>query len=42
MSEGFVGLTIEEAASTLGVSEGTAKRWWTYSRAWLYRDLRPK
>ena len=38
----FVGLTLEEAASTLGISEGTAKRWWVYSRAWLYRDLRPR
>jgi RNA polymerase sigma factor (TIGR02999 family) len=37
----FVGLTLEEAAQTLGISEGTAKRWWSYSRARLYRDLRP-
>jgi RNA polymerase sigma factor (TIGR02999 family) len=38
----FVGLTIEEAAQTLGISEGTAKRWWAYARAKLYRDLRPQ
>jgi len=37
----FVGLTLEEAARTMGVPEGTAKRWWTYARARLYRDLRP-
>ena len=37
----FAGLTLEEAAHALGVPEGTAKRWWTYSRAWLYRELRP-
>jgi RNA polymerase sigma factor (TIGR02999 family) len=35
----FVGMTIEEAAAALGVSEPTAKRHWTYARAWLYREL---
>ena len=35
----FAGFTLEEAARILGVPEGTAKRWWTYSRAWLYREL---
>lgn len=38
----FAGLTLEEAAQALGVPEGTAKRWWTYSRAWLYRELQPE
>jgi RNA polymerase sigma factor (TIGR02999 family) len=37
----FVGLTIEEAAEVLGVSEPTAKRDWTYARAWLFRAIRP-
>jgi RNA polymerase sigma factor (TIGR02999 family) len=37
----FVGLTIEKAARTLGIAEPTAKRGWAYSRAWLYRELRP-
>jgi RNA polymerase sigma factor (TIGR02999 family) len=35
----FVGLTIEDAAETLGISSATAKRWWTFARAWLYREL---
>lgn len=36
----FVGLSIEEAAEALGVSEPTAKRDWAYARAWLYREIR--
>jgi RNA polymerase sigma factor (TIGR02999 family) len=35
----FVGLTISEAAKVLGISEPTAKRYWTYARAWLYRKI---
>jgi RNA polymerase sigma factor (TIGR02999 family) len=35
----FAGLTLEEAAEALGISPATAKRWWAYSRAWLYREL---
>src|SRR5436190_121476 len=35
----FVGMTIEEAAKMLGISEPTAKRWWTYARAWLYSEM---
>lgn len=35
----FVGLTITEAAGALNISEPTAKRWWTYARAWLFREL---
>lgn len=31
----FVGMTLEEAAEALGVSERTAHRWWAYARAWL-------
>ena len=37
----FAGLTIEETAQTLGISEPTAKRWWAYSRAWLFQEMRP-
>ena len=36
----FVGLKIEEAAEVLGISIATAKRWWTYARAWLYHDIK--
>lgn len=35
----FAGLTIEEAAEALGVSPATAKRDWTYSRAWLFQAM---
>ncbi|MBE2215865.1 MAG: RNA polymerase subunit sigma, partial [Opitutaceae bacterium] len=35
----FVGLTLDEASQVLGISESTAKRWWAFARAWLYRDL---
>ncbi len=35
----FAGLTIEEAAEVLGVSAPTAKRDWTYARAWLFREI---
>ena len=35
----FAGLTIEEAAEVLGISRATAKRWWSYARAWLYQKV---
>ena len=35
----FAGLTIEEAADVLGISAPTAKRDWTYARAWLFRAI---
>jgi len=35
----FVGLTIEEAAQALGISPATAKRHWTYSKAWLLQAM---
>ncbi len=35
----FAGLTIEQAAELLGISAPTAKRDWTYARAWLYREI---
>ena len=35
----FAGLTIEEAADVLGISAPTAKRDWTYARAWLFRAM---
>jgi RNA polymerase sigma factor (TIGR02999 family) len=36
----FAGLTLPETARTLGISVPTAKRRWTYARAWLYREIR--
>jgi RNA polymerase sigma factor (TIGR02999 family) len=36
----FVGLTITEAADVLGISEPTAKRYWSFARAWLYEEMR--
>jgi RNA polymerase sigma factor (TIGR02999 family) len=35
----FVGLTSEQAAKVLGVSEPTVKRDWAYARAWLFRAM---
>jgi RNA polymerase sigma factor (TIGR02999 family) len=35
----FAGMTIEEAAQALGISEPTAKRWWAFARAWLFREI---
>ena len=35
----FAGMTIEEAASVLRISEATAKRWWVYARAWLHAEV---
>ncbi|MEC9129741.1 MAG: ECF-type sigma factor, partial [Verrucomicrobiota bacterium] len=35
----FVGLTNTQAARVLNISERTAKRNWSYARAWLYRCI---
>jgi RNA polymerase sigma factor (TIGR02999 family) len=35
----FGGLSIEEAAEVLGVSPGTAMRDWTFTKAWLRREI---
>ena len=32
-------VTGDEAARTIGVSPATADRYWTFARAWLYREL---
>jgi RNA polymerase sigma factor (TIGR02999 family) len=32
----FAGLSIQEAATALGISAATAKRHWIYARSWLY------
>ena len=36
----FAGLTLEQAAVVLGVSEPTSKRWWAYARAWLFEECK--
>ena len=36
----FVGLSFAEAAEVLGISEPTAKRYWSFARAWLYEEIR--
>jgi len=35
----FVGLTLKEAALVLGISEPTARRDWSYARAWLFNEI---
>ena len=35
----FLGLSVEETAQTLGVSEGTVRRDWSLARAWLHREI---
>jgi RNA polymerase sigma-70 factor, ECF subfamily len=35
----FAGLSFEEIAEVLSISDRTAKRDWTMARAWLYREL---
>jgi RNA polymerase sigma factor (TIGR02999 family) len=37
----FGGLKFQEIAEVLKVSEVTVRRDWTFSRAWLYAELRP-
>jgi len=36
----FVGMTIEQAAEALDISERTAKRYWTFARAWLHEEIK--
>ena len=35
----YAGLSVEETAAALGVSDRTVNREWNYARAWLYRAL---
>jgi RNA polymerase sigma factor (TIGR02999 family) len=35
----FIGLTVEEAAQVMGISERTALRDWAYARAWLVNEM---
>jgi RNA polymerase sigma factor (TIGR02999 family) len=36
----FAGLTLKEVAEALGLSERTAKRHWSYAKAWLFDSIR--
>lgn len=36
----FVGMTIEQSAEALGLSERTAKRYWAFARAWLHEEIK--
>ena len=36
----FAGLTLKDAAASLGLTRRSAERQWTYARAWLYAHLR--
>ena len=38
----FVGMSMEEAAATMGLSLRSAERTWTYARAWLRRQMAKK
>jgi RNA polymerase sigma factor (TIGR02999 family) len=35
----FTGLSLEEAAGVVGISHPTAKRYWGYTRAWLFQQI---
>jgi RNA polymerase sigma factor (TIGR02999 family) len=35
----FGGLTLDEAGRVLGFTERTAKRYWSFARAWLFEDI---
>ena len=38
----FAGLTVEQAAAALGISQRTAERDWTFARTWLFGQLGPR
>jgi RNA polymerase sigma factor (TIGR02999 family) len=35
----FTGLTLDEAATVLGIAPATADRYWAYARAWLHQEI---
>ena len=35
----FAGLSVEQTAQALGVSDRTVNRLWTFARAWLHRAM---
>jgi RNA polymerase sigma factor (TIGR02999 family) len=36
----FGGLTLEEAAQVMGVTERSANRYWAFARVWLFQEMR--
>lgn len=36
----FIGLSLEQAAQVLGISDRTATRDWSYARAWLFNEVK--
>ena len=36
----FAGMTLEEVAAAMNISVPTAKRWWVFAKAWLYREVK--
>lgn len=36
----YAGLSLGDAAKTLGIGRRTADRYWAYARAWLFREIR--
>jgi RNA polymerase sigma factor (TIGR02999 family) len=36
----FGGLTLEEAAQVMAVTERTANRYWAFARVWLFDEMR--
>ena len=36
----FAGITLDQAAECLGIGQRTADRYWSFARAWLYKELR--
>jgi RNA polymerase sigma factor (TIGR02999 family) len=37
----FAGLSVEETAQAIGISDRTVKRDWQFARAWLFKALQP-
>ena len=35
----FVGLTVEESAAALGITDRTARRDWVFARTWLFNEI---
>ena len=36
----FAGLTVQQAAEILGISQATAERYWSYARVWLFYEIK--